>query len=122
MPSLTTCLKKAGDLLHPEDKLAITTRARALQKEGLSSTEAARQAVSEQHENVAKPVETKAAKQEPSAVQTLAEKYPDLKVKLPGSDETLTVSDALAKANEEAVHEAGFAKLVEAAMNCALGG
>ncbi len=54
-------------------------------------------------------------------VAAIAEADPGLKVRLPGSDETLTVGEALERARAEAKEEAGFAKLVQAATECALG-
>ncbi len=53
-------------------------------------------------------------------VAAIAEADPGLKVRLPGSDETLTVGEALERARAEAKEEAGFAKLIQAATNCAL--
>lgn len=53
-------------------------------------------------------------------VAQLAEESPGLRVKLPGSDETLTVGEALARAKEEAAHEASEADLVQAAVTCLL--
>lgn len=54
-------------------------------------------------------------------VTQLAADSPGLRVKLPGSDETMTVGDALTRAKEEAASEASEADLVRAAVNCALG-
>jgi hypothetical protein len=47
MGSLTTCLKKAGDLLDASDRKAIISRARALRAGGMPSAEASRRAVEE---------------------------------------------------------------------------
>lgn len=48
MPSLTTCLKKAGAALDPADKAAIIARARELRLDGTPATEAAQRSVDEQ--------------------------------------------------------------------------
>jgi len=47
MSALTTCIKKAGEFLHAEDRTAIVERAAALRKEGKKASEAAMQAVDE---------------------------------------------------------------------------
>lgn len=46
--SLTTCLRKAGDAIHADDKAAIIARARELRQAGTPIDQAARQAVDEQ--------------------------------------------------------------------------
>lgn len=51
--SLTTCLKKVGAALAAEDKAAVLARAGALRSEGLSATDAGRQAVDERLADVA---------------------------------------------------------------------
>lgn len=51
----------------------------------------------------------------------LVEADPSLKVRLPGSEETLTVGEAMQRAKEEFDHDAGEAGLVEAALKCVLG-
>lgn len=53
-------------------------------------------------------------------VAALAKTDPGLKVKLPGSDETLTVGEALERAKAEAKEEGDYAKLIKAAADCAL--
>lgn len=57
---------------------------------------------------------------EAQRARTVTEVSPDLKVKLPGSDETLTVAAALKRAEEEAKHEKSESDLVKAALDCAL--
>lgn len=47
MSSLTSCFKKAGALLHPEDKASILDRARELKAGGLDNATAQRQALQE---------------------------------------------------------------------------
>lgn len=51
--SLTTCLKKVGSALAAEDKAAVLARAGVLRAEGLSATDAGRQAVDERLAEVA---------------------------------------------------------------------
>lgn len=46
--SLTSCLKKAGDAIHADDKSAILAAARKYRKDGLSAEEAGRKAVADQ--------------------------------------------------------------------------
>ncbi len=58
---------------------------------------------------------------ESQRVTALAEANPNLTVRLPGSDETLTIAVALERAKAAAAEEAGAAKLVQAALECALG-
>ena len=48
MATLTGCLKKVGEGLHPEDRAAVLDRVRALRAEGKAGPEATRQAVQEQ--------------------------------------------------------------------------
>jgi hypothetical protein len=52
MPSLTTCLTKAGKLIDPTDKAAIMARARELAAAGSKRSEAAAQAAQEQLDRV----------------------------------------------------------------------
>lgn len=54
-------------------------------------------------------------------IQTLMEQNPDLPVKLPGSDETLTLKTALQRYIDEAHLEMKQADLVKAAIDCAIG-
>jgi hypothetical protein len=50
----------------------------------------------------------------------LTEEMPDMPVRLPGSDKTTTLAQALEMAKKEAEFEAGEANLVKAAFECAL--
>lgn len=54
-------------------------------------------------------------------VDRLVETNPNLKVRLPGSDEELTVAAALQRAKEEADYEISETGLVQAALDCVLG-
>lgn len=47
MSSLTTCLKRAGDLLGAEHRTAIVSRAKVLRETGMNRSDAAKQAVAE---------------------------------------------------------------------------
>lgn len=53
-------------------------------------------------------------------VASIVEADPGMRVKLPGSDETLTVGEAFERAKAEAKEEAGYSKLVDAAVKCFL--
>lgn len=59
-------------------------------------------------------------RQTATRVAQLAADRPDLAVRLPGSDETMLLSEALEAARAQAKEDAGFADLVKAAANCAL--
>jgi hypothetical protein len=50
--TLTGCMKKAGDLLHPQDKAAMLDRVRELRGAGVKNAEASRQALQERLEHV----------------------------------------------------------------------
>lgn len=52
--------------------------------------------------------------------QRLLDEQPGLQVKLPGSDETLSLKAAMERIKEEKADEAGFADLVRVAVQCAL--
>jgi hypothetical protein len=52
--TLSTCIKKAGDLLHTEDKSAILLRAKELRAQGVASDAAGLQAIQEQIASVSK--------------------------------------------------------------------
>lgn len=53
-------------------------------------------------------------------LQQIAQETPDLRVRLPGSDETMTVTEALARAKEAAADEKEFADLIRVAADCAV--
>lgn len=57
---------------------------------------------------------------DPVRLKTLIEENPDMPVKLPGSDETVTIEEALLRAHEEYDAEMDFADLVKVAAECAL--
>lgn len=50
--SLTSCIAKAGEFFHPDDKAAVIDRVRELKGQGIDSDEASRQAVQEQIDHV----------------------------------------------------------------------
>lgn len=142
--SLTSCIKKAGALLHPEDKLAILDRVRELKAEGMKAGEAGKQAVQEQLTNVRgllespeksiKPAESdplpfKVGEKEGEAtpeqsaqsqrVAQLALENPDQMVTIPGH-EPMKLSEAMEAAQAEAAEAAKSTSLVQAALECAL--
>lgn len=53
MATLTGCLKKAGKVIHADDKAAILARAKELRADGATTAESAKQAVQEQLDKVA---------------------------------------------------------------------
>jgi hypothetical protein len=55
-------------------------------------------------------------------LKALLEERPNLKVKLPGSDETVSVEEALVRAHEAYDDEVHIADLLKIAADCALGG
>lgn len=134
--SLTGCIKKAGALLHPEDRAAIYARAAELKKQGLDGNTAAKQAVQEQFDKVAtqiktgdippsgeKPAELKVDATSPheTRLQKLSTETPDMPVKLPGSEKSVPLSEAMKQIEAEHVRELGLADMVKAALDCAIG-
>lgn len=69
-------------------------------------------------EPLPKAAESSAPSLDSQRVKQIADE--NMKVRLPGSDETMTVEAALKQAKEEAAYEASEADLVKAAMDCAL--
>ena len=129
MPSLIGCIGKAGEYLSAEDKAAINARYRELRKEGLDDASASKQAVRDQLENVGKlekeykPGQSTKAAEPPeptNQLEALAMERPDLQVILPGSDKAVPIAEAMERIKADANEEAGFAKLIEAAANCAV--
>lgn len=107
MPSLVGCIKKAGGLIDAEDKAALLARAKELRASGVEVSDAARQAVRERltHLDGLK-----------------ADESPALLVRLPGSEENLTVPVALERAKAQAAEIAEEAGWMQAALDCALSG
>jgi hypothetical protein len=68
------------------------------------------------------PAEAAAPSLDSQRVAMLMTDSPDLQVKLPGSDTTMSAAEALAQAKELAAHESKEADLYQAALDCALGG
>lgn len=73
-----------------------------------------------------KPEPTKVPKEAPTGgpdvqrAQRIAEETPNLKVQLPGSEETLTAAKAMERAKAEHAEEVGETNLLKAAFECAL--
>lgn len=107
--SLTTCLKKAGAAIHPEDKAAILDRARALRAEGKGATAAARQAVDERMAEVKAMVEgaLKAAAQ-PAPAEAPPPSPAETKAAAPGP----SLEDAPAKAEPAKTYAPGNAWVI----------
>ena len=133
MGSLTTCLQAAGDILPPELKDAILAKAAELRQSGMKAAEADRKAVQEMlADNDGSLAEVEGAikegrvlygeqeQQAASAVDRIAIEQPDLQVKLPGSDKTMSVAEALEAARAEADEIASVSDLVKVAVECAL--
>jgi hypothetical protein len=142
MPSLTTCLKQAGDLITPELRRAILKRAEELRGQGLPEADVAKRAVAEvqaerqgslqEVETAVKdgatlyetPPETPAAKAEAEAavsrVDQVVRDMPELQVRMDGMDAPMPVADFLAAVKAEADEMAADAPLMQIAAECAL--
>lgn len=59
---------------------------------------------------------------EAATVEAMAKATPDMQVRLPGTDRTVSLADALEQIRAAAKDEAGFADLVQVAAQCALTG
>lgn len=77
--------------------------------------------VAEAAGSTAKPAKAEAPSLDSQRVAMLLQDKPDMPVKLPGSDTTMSASEALAQAKEAAAYEAKEADLYKAALDCALG-
>ena len=142
MPSLTSCLKLAGDLLPSEARAAILARAEELRRGGMDNAAASRQAVADTLAAAksslaevdtalkdgatlyeAKP-ETPAAAAEqqaaPSRIDQVLAAAPDMMVKLDGMDEPMRAADFLALVRAEADEMVADAPLMQVAAECAL--
>ncbi|MEY2875297.1 MAG: hypothetical protein RLZZ373_2668 [Pseudomonadota bacterium] len=149
MPSLTTCLGRAGALLTPDDHRVITQATEALRASGVSAADAAKQAVAKHVETLgashagleeslrtstrpatAADVEktTEAAKAQSEAlvpdhaarIEQLKIERPDQLVTLPGYDEPMRLADALRAADEQHALDVSDVGLIQAATQCAL--
>jgi hypothetical protein len=137
MASLTTCLKKAGDLLDPEDRAEILRMAGELRASGLSSAEAARGAIQARMAEVDRLIAGGAAdapkageaqskegmtpeQQQAQMVDTLTATRPDMMVMLDGMDKPMPLSEFMAAVRAEADEMLADAPLVELAAQCAL--
>lgn len=128
--SLVKCIRKAGKYLSEQDREAIFATHAGYLEQGEKVKDAARKAIQEQIAAVRE--EMKAPKQatakpagEQSLDQQLADRLaveqPELQVVLPGSDERMTVSQAMARIAETQKQDAQWADLVKVATECALG-
>ena len=143
MPSLTSCLQLAGDVLPPEARRAVLARAQELREGGMPAAEAARQAVADtlagaksslseietaMRDGVtlyeAPPPETPAAAAEQQAAMSRVDQVlndqPDLMVQLDGMDAPMRAADFMAMVKAEADEMAADAPLMQIAAECAL--
>jgi hypothetical protein len=141
--SLTSCLKKLGKNVSAEDRAAIQELAAQNRKDGMAAQEAAVAAVRAHMDGLGSQMqalrETKpgpeasasasrgtqaSAGEAPSLdtqlAQKLAAEQPDLRVVLPGSEEHITVAEAMQRIAEEQKQDGHWADLVNAAVQCAL--
>jgi hypothetical protein len=142
MPSLTSCLKLAGDILPSETRAAILARADELRRGGMDNTEASRQAVADtlagaksslsevetalkdgatlyevKPETPAAAAEQQAA---PSRVDQAIAAAPDMMVKLDDMPEPMRAADFMAMVRAEADEMVADAPLMQIAAECAL--
>lgn len=68
----------------------------------------------------AKAAEEEAGAVDQARLKQILEENPDMQVKLPGSDETVSMQEALLKAHEDFDAEMDFSELVKVAAECAL--
>lgn len=139
--SLTSCLKKLGKNVSPEDRAAIQEAAAQFRKDGMAAGDAAVAAVRQHMEGLdaqmqalreapageGAPRGTEAAGAKPEAgsldtqlARKLAIEQPELRVVLPGSEEHITVAEAMARIAEEQKQDGQWADLVNVAAQCAL--
>ena len=145
MPSLTTCLKQAGDFLPAELRTAILNRAEELRQQGIPESEVARRAVAEVqgdrqtmlgevesalksgailYEDPAPITQQQAAKVEAEAIasrvdQVLTE-FPNLKVRAEEGGEAMPASEFLAAARADAARDMQDGDLLMTAVQCAM--
>jgi len=145
MPSLTTCLKQAGDVLPAELRTAILKRAEELRQQGIPAAEVAKRAVAEvqgERQVMLGDVETamksgevlyedppaitsqQAAKVEAEAIasrvdQVLTE-FPSLKVRAEEGGDAIPAAEFLAAARAEAARDMQDGDLLMTAVQCAL--
>lgn len=142
MPSLTSCLKQAGEYLSAESRAAILKRAQDLRAAGSDIAEANRQAVADHLKDRGAKLqevetafndgltlyetapETPAAKAEAEAavsrVDQVLRDMPDLRVQMDDMDSPMAAADYLAMVKAEADEMAADAPLMQLAAECAL--
>lgn len=89
--SLTTCLRKAGEAINPDDRKAILARAAELRKSGSDPDSAARQAVDEQLQVVRSLID-KAAMGEADEKPAAPDKIDDVGEKIGGARKDMATS------------------------------
>lgn len=136
MASLTTCLKKAGDLLDPEDRAEILRLAGELRASGKDAGTAAREAITARMAEVdrmlagepTRTADAPARQQEATTpqqaerqiVEALAVERPDMMVTLPGTNEAVRLGDAVEMIRAQQALDESDAALVRAAVLCDL--
>ena len=137
MASLTTCLKKAGDLLDPEDRAEIVRISSELRAEGQDANTAARGAITARMAEVERmladgparaadapagqePQEMTPAQTERQIVDAMAVERPDMMVTLPGTNEAVRLGDAVEMIRAQQALDESDADLVRAAVLCDL--
>jgi hypothetical protein len=141
--SLTSCLKKLGKNVSAEDRAAIQELAAQNRKDGMAAQDAAVAAVRSHMDGLGTQMQAlRDTKPGPDAsasasrgtqqdageapsldtqlAQKLAAEQPDLRVVLPGSDEHITVAEAMQRIAEEQKQDGHWADLVNTAVQCAL--
>jgi hypothetical protein len=142
MPSLTTCLRQAGNLISPELRAAILRRAEELRGQGLPEPDVAKRAAAEvqaERQGALQEVETAmrdgatlydttpetpAAEAEATAalsrIEQVQRDMPELMVRMDDMDAPLPVAEFLAQVQREADEMAADAPLMQVAAECAL--
>lgn len=133
MASLTTCLKKAGEFLDPEDRAELLRVAGELRASGQDAATAAKNSITarlaEVDKMMAEGVQPAGKKAEPAqgsstdqALAQLLENRPDMPVRLPGDEKTTTLAAAIERIREEQVRDTQMADLIQVAATCFLTG
>lgn len=138
MASFTTCLKKAGDLLDPEDRAELLRIAGELRDSGQDADTAARGAIAARMAEVDRLMAGGAAdaprsaessqareaatpeQRERQIVEALAAERPDMMVTLPGTNEAVPLADAMEMIRAQQALDETDADLVRAAVLCDL--
>lgn len=133
MGSLSTCLKKAGEVLSPKDREAIFKLATEYRAQGLTPADAARKAVQEHGSTVKTSLgEVEAAMREGRALYDTADgpapmfdeglQMPTGRFDQDGNEVTMSANEYVARAQAEAETTKATAKqFMDAAASCLMG-